>query len=85
LLVDWFPPRPGRTEGVGFVYDGGVLDATRTGRIELPPDELRSWAWCSPPQVADRGSDLLVREVAAALRACADGTTFYLEFGRHVV
>jgi ADP-ribose pyrophosphatase YjhB (NUDIX family) len=27
LVVDWVLPRPGRAEGVMFVYDGGVLDA----------------------------------------------------------
>jgi 8-oxo-dGTP pyrophosphatase MutT (NUDIX family) len=85
LLVDWFPPRPDRTEGVGLVYDGGALDATRTAGIQLPPEELRSWAWCTPEQAADRGSELLAREVAAAFRAIADGVTFYLEYGRLVV
>ena len=85
LLVDWFPPRSHRTEGVGFVYDGGVLDASRTAQIELPADELRSWAWCTPEEAAQRGSPLLAREVAAALRAHTEGTTYYLEFGRLVV
>ena len=26
LVVDWVPPRTGRTEGVMFVYDGGVVE-----------------------------------------------------------
>src|SRR5437016_12465021 len=25
LVVDWVPPRPGRTEGLMMVFDGGVL------------------------------------------------------------
>jgi 8-oxo-dGTP diphosphatase len=85
LLVDWFPPRSHRTEGVGLVYDGGVLNPSRTSQIALPPDELRSWAWCTPEEAARRGSSLLAGEVTAALRAVAEGATYYLEFGRIVV
>lgn len=85
LLVDWFPPSPHRTEGVGLVYDGGVLDASRTAQIALPPDELRGWAWCTAQEAAHRGSSLLAGEVAAALRAVAEDATYYLEFGRIVV
>jgi 8-oxo-dGTP pyrophosphatase MutT (NUDIX family) len=84
LLVDWFPPQPDRTEGVGFVYDGGVLDPSQTARIEVPPDELRGWAWCTAEDAARRGSSLLVRELTAARGAAADNTTYYLEFGRFV-
>ena len=85
LLVEWFPPRPDRTEGVGFVYDGGVLDETRAAAIQLPPDELSRWAWCTVEQAALFGSPLLYREVVAGLRAIDEGATFYLEYGRIVV
>ncbi len=40
LVVDWVPPRPDRTEGLMFVYDGGTLDELSTADIHLPPDEL---------------------------------------------
>jgi 8-oxo-dGTP diphosphatase len=85
LVVDWFPPRPNRTEGVGFIYDGGVLDAATTSKIVTPPEELHGWAWCTVEEVAQRGSELLAREVDIALQALNDGTTPYLEFGRLVV
>lgn len=85
LVVDWVPPRPGRTEGVMFVFDGGLLDEHGTARIHLPPDELRSWAWCTEEQIGERMSDLLARRVIAALRARAEGTTFDLENGFHVL
>jgi 8-oxo-dGTP pyrophosphatase MutT (NUDIX family) len=85
LIVDWFPPRDERTEGVGFIYDGGVLDAVSTASIVVPPEELHGWAWCTPDEVAQRGSKLLARELDAAQRALAEGTTPYLEFGRPVV
>src|SRR5262245_3180790 len=33
LAVDWVPPRPGRTEGVMFVFDGGVPGGTADIRV----------------------------------------------------
>lgn len=81
LAVDWVAPRLGRTEGVMFVYDGGVLAPARAAEIQLPPDELRSWAWCTAKEAEERLSDLLARRVTAAVRAKADGVTVYLENG----
>src|SRR5262245_51653953 len=68
LFVDWVPPRAGRTEGVMFVYDGGVLPPVRAAEIRLPAAELRGWAWCTPLEARQRLSDLLGRRVAACLR-----------------
>jgi hypothetical protein len=84
LLVDWVPPRVGRTEGVMFVYDGGLLTPAHISEIQLPPDELRSWAWCTPAEASQRLSQLLARRVAAAVRARADGVMVYLEDGNLV-
>ncbi|WP_433089069.1 NUDIX domain-containing protein [Dactylosporangium sp. CA-052675] len=81
LVVDWVPPRPGRTEGVMFVFDGGVLGAAAAERIRLPAEELRGWAWCTSPEADARLSPLLARRAAAAATAAADGTTAYLEDG----
>ncbi|MDT5028081.1 MAG: hypothetical protein QOE61_4507 [Micromonosporaceae bacterium] len=81
LVVDWVPPRPGRTDGVMFVYDGGVLDPAHESGIQLPPEELRSWAWSTPAEADSRLSDLLARRVRAALRALSAGVTLYLENG----
>jgi 8-oxo-dGTP pyrophosphatase MutT (NUDIX family) len=81
LVVDWVPPRPGRTEGVMFVFDGGTLDAELTAAIRVPPDELRGWAWCTPTDAEARLSAPLARRVAAATRALASGLTAYLEGG----
>lgn len=81
LVIDWVPPRPGRTEGVMYVYDGGTLDELDTADIRLPPDELASWAWCDQEQIEQRMSELLARRVTAALRAKAKGETVELENG----
>jgi 8-oxo-dGTP pyrophosphatase MutT (NUDIX family) len=81
LVVDWVPPQPGRTEGVMFVFDGGVLSEARSGEIQLPPDELRSWAWCTREEADARLPEPLARRVAAAVAARADGATAYLQNG----
>jgi 8-oxo-dGTP diphosphatase len=81
LVVDWVPPRAGRTEGVMFVFDGGTLDEQATADIRLPPDELAGWAWCDDVQIRARMSDLLARRVLAAVRARAADTTYDLENG----
>jgi 8-oxo-dGTP diphosphatase len=84
LIVDWVPPRAGRTEGVMFVYDGGVLAGEATADLRLPADELRSWAWCTLAEAQQRLSPLLARRAAAALQATADTATYYLENGERV-
>jgi 8-oxo-dGTP pyrophosphatase MutT (NUDIX family) len=84
LVVDWVPPRSGRTEGVMFVFDGGVLDPTASVEIRLPADELRSWAWCTIAEAQERLTPLLARRAVAALEAAASGITRYLEDGQPV-
>jgi 8-oxo-dGTP pyrophosphatase MutT (NUDIX family) len=84
LVVDWVPPREGRTEGVMFVYDGGVLDPARALDIRLPADELRSWAWSTVAEARQRLSALLARRADAAVQAASAGITVYLENGNRV-
>jgi 8-oxo-dGTP pyrophosphatase MutT (NUDIX family) len=85
LVVDWVPPRAGRTEGVSFVYDGGLLDQSGVSAICLAAGELRRWAWCTTAEASRRLSGLLTRRLTASLRALDLGVTFYLENGAHVV
>jgi 8-oxo-dGTP diphosphatase len=81
LVVDWVPPRDGRNEGLMLLFDGGTLTPAQTSTIRLPPDELRSWAWCNQQRAEQRLSALVARRVAAAIDARADGSTAYLEDG----
>jgi 8-oxo-dGTP pyrophosphatase MutT (NUDIX family) len=81
LLVDWVPPQPNRTEGLMMLFDGGILTPSQTAQIRLPPDELRSWAWCSEQEAGERLSELLARRVAAAVQARAEDGVVYLENG----
>jgi 8-oxo-dGTP pyrophosphatase MutT (NUDIX family) len=84
LVVDWVPPRTGRTEGVMFVYDGGVLDPAAALEIHLPAEELRGWAWSTLAEAQQRLSPLLARRAAAALEAAIGGATAYLEDGKGI-
>jgi 8-oxo-dGTP pyrophosphatase MutT (NUDIX family) len=84
VVTDWVPPRPGRTEGLMLVFDGGILTPAQTAQIRLPAGELRGWAWCTEREAAERLSGLLARRISAAVRARADGTTPYLENGSFV-
>jgi 8-oxo-dGTP diphosphatase len=81
LVTDWVPPRPERTEGLMLVFDGGVLPPALAAQIQLPADELRSWAWCTEQEAGERLSELLARRLFAALRARAEHTSVYLENG----
>lgn len=85
LVVDWVAPGASRTEGVMFVYDGGVLDAATAAGIRVPVDELRGWAWCTSVETEERLSSLLARRTAAASRAAASGVMLYLEDGHPIV
>jgi 8-oxo-dGTP pyrophosphatase MutT (NUDIX family) len=78
LVVDWVPPEADRTEGMMLVYDGGLLTGAS---IQLPPEELRSWAWCDTAMATKRLSPLLARRVSAARRARSENVTVYLEDG----
>jgi 8-oxo-dGTP diphosphatase len=84
LVVDWVPPRPGRTDGLMMVYDGGNLSPQQTEQIALPPEELRGWAWCTEEEAGTRLSALLARRATAAVKARDTGVTLYLENG-HIV
>lgn len=84
LVADWVPPSGTRTDGVMFVFDGGVLDAALVAEIVLPDAELRSWAWSTPDQAQQRLSPLLARRAAAARHAARHGVTLYLENGTRI-
>ena len=64
-----------------LVFDGGVLLAEQAARIQLPAEELRSWAWSTEQEAGVRLSALLARRVSAAVRARAESTAVYLEDG----
>jgi 8-oxo-dGTP diphosphatase len=81
LVLDWVPPRPGRTEGLMTVFDGGILTGQELAAIRVPAEELRGWALCTEAQQHQRLSPLLARRAAGALQARRTGSVAYLEHG----
>jgi 8-oxo-dGTP diphosphatase len=63
------------------VFDGGTLSDERLDAIELPRDELESWACVPVEDLFVMLSGDLGRRVTAALDAAASGETYYLENG----
>jgi 8-oxo-dGTP diphosphatase len=81
LAMDWVPPRPGRSEGIIAVFDGGSLTAEEIAGIRLPADELRSYAFLPAAEAVRALPDLLARRLRSCLDARAAATTVYLENG----
>ncbi|GAA2669581.1 hypothetical protein [Actinoplanes palleronii] len=75
MTEDWTATLPRKRMGAR------VLLSDPAGRIRLPAEELRSWAWCTGPEAATRLSALLARRLTAAIEARAAGTVAYLEDG----
>ncbi|MEU4704848.1 NUDIX hydrolase [Nocardia salmonicida] len=84
LVVDWVAPGLYPDDGVMMIFDGTVLTADQIAAIALPADELRSWAWCDPAEVANRLPDVMTRRVTAALRARSERSSAYLEDGNDI-
>jgi 8-oxo-dGTP pyrophosphatase MutT (NUDIX family) len=81
LVVDWVPPRDGRTEGLMLLFDGGRLTAEEIAGLVVPADELRGFAFCGEVDAARLLPPRLARRVAAGLRARQTGAVAYLEDG----
>jgi 8-oxo-dGTP pyrophosphatase MutT (NUDIX family) len=82
LVVDYQHPEPERTESMMFVFDGGIVDAAWSDLISLAHDEVRSWRFVSPDELAELAAFRLRRRLDHALTAVADGHTLYLENGQ---
>lgn len=82
LVVDWEPPSQEiPLEGLGTVFDGGVLSADEIASIRLQESELGAFELCAPADVYDRMPAHLARRAAATVHARDTGTTAYLENG----
>jgi 8-oxo-dGTP diphosphatase len=81
LVIDYVPAAPGRTEGVVTVFEGGVLDESMVAAIQLPDEELRSFAFVELDGLERFLPSRLARRAAAAMQARYEGRTLYLEDG----
>jgi 8-oxo-dGTP diphosphatase len=82
LVVDWVPPRDGRTESLVWLFDGGRLAPGEIAAIRLPPEELRSFRLVDLQQAAGLLPPLRHRRLEAAVAArSSGGRPAYLENG----
>ncbi len=81
LLTDWLPPWGGWDDAICLVFDGGVLPAEVLERMVLEEREIKSVAWCTPEEVAERAADFTARRIASALANLGGGPA-YVESGR---
>jgi 8-oxo-dGTP pyrophosphatase MutT (NUDIX family) len=78
LVVDWVPPDPLLGDGLMFLYSTAGIDASA---IELPHQELASWAWSDDLALDLRLPPPLARRVRAGLSARISGTVAELVDG----
>ncbi|MEU8031885.1 NUDIX hydrolase [Streptomyces sp. NPDC049099] len=80
LAVDW-APNEAEGDKVLYLFDGGQLSQDRLASIELQPDELKSFAFVSADQLAERTIPRLARRIRAAVEARGSSAPVYLEHG----
>ena len=80
LVVDWVPEAPPKTEGLMFIYDGGVLDEGRTP-IRLQGSELNAYGFVDLEGAMGLASERAERRFKAALAARLMGRVLELEDG----
>ncbi|HEY0637090.1 MAG TPA: NUDIX hydrolase [Pseudonocardiaceae bacterium] len=82
LVVDHVLPHDDRTEGVVFVFDGGVVHDDAELRVD--GQEIRSFAWLTPAQARSRVKPLLADRLSAAVAAAETDGVVLCEHGRRV-
>lgn len=80
LVVDWLPEAPPKTEGLTFIYDGGVLDENRSP-IRLQRAELNAYGFVDLEGATGLASDRAERRFKAAVAARRLGRVLELEDG----
>jgi 8-oxo-dGTP diphosphatase len=81
LVLDWVSPTADRPEGVVTVFDGKVLSAVEVDRLVVPPEELHRCGFFDLAEIGSVLPPILARRMTAAVQACRDNTTAYLEDG----
>lgn len=82
LVIDYQHPEPHRTESLMFIFDGGVLADAKSRQLKLADDELTSYAFVDPDELALLTSARLARRVRHALEVASSAPLAYLENGR---
>ncbi len=79
LSVSYMPAVAGRSEGVMFIFWGGVLAAAEIAQIRLPLSELSEFAFVDPAAISLLLTVSLSARVLPSLAIIPTGQTLYLE------
>ena len=79
--MDWRGPWAGRSEGLAYVFDGGVLSGARLAGMRLQAEELGRMEFVAVDRVRERLTERLAARVVACARAREQEVTVYLEDG----
>lgn len=82
LLLDYMAGNGDITEALMFVFSGGYLNEEQQNRIELPPDELKSYKFAGPTEAALLLGPILGNRLLRAVEAQRLGSVCYFE-GRY--
>ncbi|MFC8518181.1 NUDIX domain-containing protein [Streptomyces sp. NPDC057257] len=82
LAVDW-APSDAEGDKVLYLFDGGHLTPEVVAGVTLQADEIKSFKFLSPGEVAERTIPRLARRIRAAIEARSSGAApIYLEHGQ---
>ncbi|MEU6282415.1 NUDIX hydrolase [Streptomyces sp. NPDC047028] len=82
LAIDW-APSDAEGDKVLYLFDGGQLSPETLAGVTLQAEELKSFAFLPPDEVAERTIPRLARRILAAIEARSSGTApIYLEYGQ---
>lgn len=81
LVVDWKAQDGDFTEVLALLFDGGTLDGSDIGRIQVELSEIRGYRFVTLEQARELLDPELWLRVAAGVAARGEGSTAYLENG----
>jgi 8-oxo-dGTP pyrophosphatase MutT (NUDIX family) len=84
LVVDHVLPQDSRPEGLRFVFDGGMLDASDLDTVVFADGEILSAGFHTLDQARAKVKPLLADRLAAAVDAAREGVTALCENGVRV-
>lgn len=85
LCVDYKMQQGMRTEGIQFVFFGGILHEEIIEQIQVQAEELSEVRFVKLEDAIEMLNPWSARRLPFALRAYKNGTTVYLEDGREVI
>lgn len=84
LTVDWIPAHGVWTDGLMFIFDGGVLSVDEALSVRAKDDELIDVRFLTLSDASPRLKPSMRRRLETALAALELATPVYAEFGRAV-